>query len=306
MRGCSPHALPFSLQSSTCIRSIVSTSSRHGPTSSLSISHGLPSPARALSIFSGCCTLSQCFEAVQGIGLRHYSSKRWVQRQSQDPFAKAARVAGLKSRAAFKLLQINDRYRLFKPGQTVVDLGFAPGSWSQVRLPHASISPRATSAYKNGQVAIDLTKPTGRILGVDLIPTQPPKGVSTIQGDFLSPSVQTEIKNFLRDPDRGRLRRPLVFTPPSEDTIREDILSDTTDKSYLELEREDSAREEEEERIATLTGEHEDKCVDVVLSDMSEPWDLLDGFYKRSISNPYRRLMNTSGNAFRDHAGSMV
>ena len=60
------------------------------------------------------------------------SSKRWVERQSKDRFAREARVQGLKSRAAFKLLQINDKYRLFRPGQTVVDLGYAPGSWSQV------------------------------------------------------------------------------------------------------------------------------------------------------------------------------
>lgn len=64
--------------------------------------------------------------------LRFASSKRWVDRQSKDRFARQARVQGLKSRAAFKLLQINEKYRLFKPGQTVVDLGYAPGSWSQV------------------------------------------------------------------------------------------------------------------------------------------------------------------------------
>ncbi len=65
---------------------------------------------------------------------RSASSARWLDRQSKDRFAREARVQGLKSRAAFKLLQINERYRLFRPGQTVVDLGFAPGSWSQVRL----------------------------------------------------------------------------------------------------------------------------------------------------------------------------
>jgi hypothetical protein len=64
--------------------------------------------------------------------LRFASSKRWVDRQSKDRFARQARVQGLKSRAAFKLLQLNEKFRLFKPGQTVVDLGYAPGSWSQV------------------------------------------------------------------------------------------------------------------------------------------------------------------------------
>ncbi|RMZ74929.1 hypothetical protein DV737_g5595, partial [Chaetothyriales sp. CBS 132003] len=217
------------------------------------------------------------------VALEHYSSKRWVQRQSSDSFTRAAKVAGLKSRAAFKLLQINDRYGLFKPGMTVVDLGFAPGSWSQV--------------------AVDLTQPAGRVLGVDLIPAQPPKGVNTIQGDFLSPAVQAEIKNFLKDPDRGRLRRPAIPGPaqphggavPAPDNA---LITETGGRSYLDMEREHAADNH--------TGrQHSDLCVDLVLSDMSAPWDLLDGLYKKSISNPYYRLMNTSGNAFRDHAGSM-
>ena len=207
-----------------------------------------------------------------------------MDRQSRDQFAKAARVSGLKSRAAFKLLQINDRYRLFKPGMTIVDLGFAPGSWSQV--------------------AVDLTKPSGRVLGVDLIPSQPPKGVNTIQGDFLSLDVQREIKTFLRDPDRGRLRRPSILTSPQPDdaqnAVSEDIIRNTTTQSYLDFERQENSEDDEAD------GEHDDKCVDVVLSDMCEPWPILDGLFIKSKVNPYVRLMNTSGNAFRDHAGSMV
>ncbi|KAJ9640824.1 2' O-ribose methyltransferase [Knufia peltigerae] len=204
-------------------------------------------------------------------------------------FARAAKVQGLKSRAAFKLLQINDRYRLFKPGMTVVDLGFAPGSWSQV--------------------AIDLTRPRGRVLGVDLIPVQPPKGVSTIQGDFLSPYVQGEIKSFLKDPDRGRLRRsPLIFDTPDGPLDHQTAVLDDAEEGYLERESQiaaAAAAEEAEAQEQEQEEQHRDKCVDVVLSDMCEPWDPLDGLYKRTISNPYYRLMNTSGNAFRDHAGSM-
>ncbi|KAK5452830.1 2' O-ribose methyltransferase [Exophiala xenobiotica] len=234
-------------------------------------------------------------------GARFSSSKRWTDRQRGDQFARAAKVQGLKSRAAFKLLQINDRYRLFKPGMTVVDLGFAPGSWSQV--------------------AIDLTKPRGRVLGVDLIPVQPPKGVSTIQGDFLSPDVQAEIKSFLRDPERGRLRRPLMFgmpeTTPSDDGhIDQGLLEDAESGGYLEREShiavEEAEQQHQEKTMASEQAqeqehehEHKDKCIDVVLSDMWEPWDPLDGLYKKSISNPYYRLMNTSGVAFRDHARSM-
>lgn len=176
------------------------------------------------------------------------------------------------------------------------------------------------------QVAIDLTQPHGRVLGVDLIPVQPPKGVSTIQGDFLSPHVQAEIKSFLRDPDRGRLRRPALFDTPASAT--EDAASSATEvQTQNDLEDAATGYVEREAHIAAAAAaavaaeeqgsqdqdqneqnehEHLDKSVDVVLSDMSEPWDPLDGLYKKSISNPYYRLMNTSGNAFRDHAGSMV
>lgn len=162
-------------------------------------------------------------------------------------------------------------------------------------------------------MAIDLTKPRGRVLGVDLLPVQPPKGVSTIQGDFLSPDVQSEIKSFLCDPDRGRLRRSLTIDSPELADGRMDaaMLEDEA-TGYLEREsREKTLEDSDEEQLqdqdeGSSSIEHLDRTVDVVLSDMSEPWDPLDGLYKKSISNPYYRLMNTSGNAFRDHAGSMV
>jgi 21S rRNA (uridine2791-2'-O)-methyltransferase len=135
------------------------------------------------------------------------------------------------------------------------------------------------------------------VLGVDLLPVQPPKGVSTIQGDFLSPDIQAEIKAFLRDPDRGRLRRPSLLDTSASGAI-DQVALDEEATGYLDR--------ESHEKILDEDHEHSDKCADVVLSDMCEPWDPLDGLYKKSISNPYHRLMNTSGNAFRDHAGSMV
>lgn len=117
---------------------------------------------------------------------RHASSARWKQRQDQDPYVREARVRGLKSRAAFKLIELDAKYRLFRRGrgQVVVDLGFAPGSWSQV--------------------AVDRTAPDGRVVGIDVIPAQPPRGVSTIQGNFLSPGVREMVKQFLLDGERRR------------------------------------------------------------------------------------------------------
>lgn len=165
--------------------------------------------------------------------------------------------------------------------------------------------------YGIAQVAIDLTKPRGRVLGVDLIPVQPPKGVSTIQGNFLSPDIQAEIKSFLRDPDGGRLRQsPFLGIDPSSPTTEnlDQMSVEAAETGYLERQHPSSSSGKEGEELVTEKGndEHSDRTVDVVLSDMCEPWDPLDGLYKRTISNPYRRLMNTSGNAFRDHAGSMV
>ncbi|KAK9554075.1 2' O-ribose methyltransferase [Aspergillus fumigatus] len=179
---------------------------------------------------------------------RHSSSKRWQARQIKDHFTRAAAVQGLKSRAAFKLLQIDEKYHIFKSGQTVVDLGYAPGSWSQV--------------------AATRTQPNGRVLGVDIIPAQPPKGVSTIQGNFLAPDIQAYVREFLRDPCRGRLR-----SPGSCDGDEHNI---TTSSSTAGL-------EQNRECIGQNDAVSE-RTVDVVLSDM---------------------MMNTSGVNFRDHAGSM-
>ena len=155
------------------------------------------------------------------------------------------------------------------------------------------------------QVAIELTKPYGRVLGVDIIPTQPPKGVSTIQGNFLSPEVQNDIKHFLRDPDRGRLRRKNLFTSSEMETagsVNAEALKEL-EKGYIDLEKEESAHAAEEE---SEPDSGVGWMVDVVLSDMCEPWEQTTGFWKRSLTDPYLRMMNTSGNSFRDHAGSMV
>src|SRR5436305_14256418 len=98
------------------------------------------------------------------------------------------------------------------------------------------------------QVAIELTKPYGRVLGVDLIPTQPPKGVSTIQGNFLSPDVQKDIKHFLRDPDRGRLRRKSLFASSEEEAagaINAKAVEEL-EKGYIDLEKEEAAHAAED------------------------------------------------------------
>lgn len=156
------------------------------------------------------------------------------------------------------------------------------------------------------QVAVERTKPNGRIIGIDLIPALPPKGVSTIQGNFLSKAVQDEVKRFLSDPNRGRPKQQQVSAQQNEsDQASSSIVEQ---ESYIDMERHSDTE-------AGSTGEDSsgrdggpqsaERTVDIVLSDMSEPWPQTSGFWKRSLSNPYR-MMNTSGIIFRDHTGSMV
>ncbi|KAK8049371.1 ribosomal RNA methyltransferase MRM2 [Apiospora phragmitis] len=218
------------------------------------------------------------------------SNSRWKQRQGSDFYAQQAKLQNLKSRAAFKLIEMDTKYRLFRRGQTVVDLGYAPGSWSQV--------------------ARERTKPNGRIVGIDLIPAQPPKGVSTIQGNFLSPAVQNLVKDYLVEfAGDNAPTRPAAVAADRSEVDSEDVASLIRDKpSYIDTERAETAWPihydpyEEQERL-----KDEGKLVDVVLSDMSAPWPQISGFNINTINNPYitSRMMNTSGMAFRDHAGSM-
>ncbi|KAL2876365.1 2' O-ribose methyltransferase [Colletotrichum sp. CLE4] len=186
------------------------------------------------------------------------SNSRWKMRQGKDFFAREAKVQGLKSRAAFKLLEMDAKYKFFRKGQTVVDL-----------------------------VAVERTKPNGQILGIDIIPAQPPKGVSTIQGNFLSPDVQGMVKEYL---ERNRHRKK-ISPPAEEDEEEENDDEDSSEDSeaavieekpsYIDMERAASGTSSTAKDGAEAK---KGRLVDIVLSDM---------------------MMNTSGMAFRDHAGSM-
>ncbi len=97
------------------------------------------------------------------------SSSRWRSRQAADPYVKKARKLGYRGRAAFKLIELDRRDRLLRAGRTVVDLGAAPGSWSQV--------------------AVKQVEPGGRVIALDLLPMEPIDGVEFIQGDFREAGV---------------------------------------------------------------------------------------------------------------------
>lgn len=100
-------------------------------------------------------------------------SKNWMQERRRDYYYRKAKQLDYRSRASFKLIQLNDRFNLFKPGMTVVDLGAAPGGWLQV--------------------VAERVGPKGKVVGVDLQPIEPLEGVHTIKGDIRKQEVRDEL-----------------------------------------------------------------------------------------------------------------
>ena len=105
------------------------------------------------------------------------SSGRWLKEHFDDHWVKKAKEMGYRSRASFKLLELNDKDKLFKPGMTVVDLGAAPGGWSQVAAEHVG--------------------ETGRVVASDILPMDGMAGVEFVQGDFTEEEVLNRILNAL-------------------------------------------------------------------------------------------------------------
>ncbi len=104
---------------------------------------------------------------------RSKSSKHWLKEHESDPFVQRARQEGYRSRAVYKLLEINERDRFIKPGMTVIDLGAAPGGWSQV--------------------VADIVGRKGKVVALDILPMEPLPGVEIIQGDFREQEVLDEL-----------------------------------------------------------------------------------------------------------------
>jgi 23S rRNA (uridine2552-2'-O)-methyltransferase len=114
---------------------------------------------------------------------RSLSSKLWLERQLNDPYVARAKREGFRGRAAFKLIEIDDKHHLLKPGARVVDLGAAPGGWSQVA------ARRAGSAQGRGKV-----------VAIDRLDMAPPPGVEFIRRDFLEPGAADAIEALLGGP----------------------------------------------------------------------------------------------------------
>ena len=107
------------------------------------------------------------------------SSKQWLRRHVTDPYVRMAKEQGYRSRAAFKLLEINQREKLLRPGAIVVDLGAAPGGWSQV--------------------AAQKVKPGGRVIAVDLLQIVPIPGVTVVKADIREETVVEALKGARAD-----------------------------------------------------------------------------------------------------------
>jgi 23S rRNA (uridine2552-2'-O)-methyltransferase len=108
---------------------------------------------------------------------RTKTSKAWMQEHVNDPYVKLAQKDGYRARAAYKLIEIDDKDRLIKPGMVVVDLGSTPGSWSQV--------------------AIQRLKGNGRVIALDLLPMVGIPGVEFIQGDFREDDILEQLEEKL-------------------------------------------------------------------------------------------------------------
>ncbi|CUH53692.1 RlmE family RNA methyltransferase [Shimia marina] len=116
---------------------------------------------------------------------RKLSSTRWLQRQLNDPYVLRAKAEGYRGRAAFKIMELDDKYRFLVPGARVVDLGCAPGGWCQVAVPRVN-----ALGEKAG-------KKVGTILGVDLQEVEPIAGAEIHQLDFMEDDADLKVKDWL-------------------------------------------------------------------------------------------------------------
>src|SRR5689334_954847 len=110
---------------------------------------------------------------------RSRTSKAWMQEHLSDQFVKRANKEGYRSRAAYKLMELDDRDQLIRPGMTVVDLGAAPGSWSQV--------------------VVERMRGSGRVIALDLLEMQGMPGVEFIQGDFTEAEILARLEQSLQN-----------------------------------------------------------------------------------------------------------
>nr|WP_255448429.1 RlmE family RNA methyltransferase [Telmatospirillum sp. J64-1] len=142
-------------------------------------------------------------ERVKTARGRKPSSTRWLQRQLNDPYVIEAKRQGWRSRAAFKLIELDDRFHLLKPGKRVVDLGAAPGGWTQVAVQ------RVRSEHPGG----------GKVVGIDILEWEPVPGATVLVGDFLADDAPDRLKQALDGPADvvlSDMAAPTTGHPPTD------------------------------------------------------------------------------------------
>jgi 23S rRNA (uridine2552-2'-O)-methyltransferase len=117
---------------------------------------------------------------------RHKSNKGWLVEHVHDSWVQKAKIDGYRSRAAYKLIEIDDKDKLFKPGAIVVDLGAAPGSWCQVAAKRVGVADPKTNARSKG-----------RVIALDLLEMQGLAGVEFVQGDFTEDAMLAQLETML-------------------------------------------------------------------------------------------------------------
>lgn len=137
-------------------------------------------------------------ERVKTAARRSTSSTLWLQRQLNDPYVKRAKAEGYRSRAAYKLLELDEKFGLLKAGDRVVDLGAAPGGWSQV--------------------AVAKVGNQGKVVGIDLLEVEPVAGAEIIVQDFLAPDAPEVVKRLLAGRTGGEACADMVMSDMAANT----------------------------------------------------------------------------------------
>lgn len=142
-------------------------------------------------------------QRVKTAAKRTVSSTRWLERQLNDPYVQEAKRLGYRSRAAFKLLQLDDRFHFLRPGVRLVDLGAAPGGWTQVAVDRIG-------TLKGNQ---------GKVVGIDILEWAPLPGATTLVGDFLAEDAPDRLRDALgglADVVLSDMAAPTTGHPPTD------------------------------------------------------------------------------------------
>ena len=140
---------------------------------------------------------------VKTAAKRTVSSTRWLQRQLNDPYVSEAKRLGYRSRAAFKLLQLDDKLHFLKPGTRLVDLGAAPGGWTQVAVERIGL----------------LNHGRGKVVGMDILDWDPVAGATNLIGDFLEDDAPDKLRDALGGPADvvlSDMAQPTTGHPPTD------------------------------------------------------------------------------------------